>query len=180
MAKRGKRPAVKKSQRAAAKKVTRDKSSLTAAYLQILQSVRIRARQEAEKRELEGELKTESLIDPGTVVSVMEMIGQQFVEGRPTTLVRVCEKTQLPEQTVSRILTSLVHEHLLHRLDGSSNTVTLAKPPNQITGAELLEVAFRLVDSGQAGEGSRLLHRLRQAQRDMVATTSLAGLLEEA
>ena len=130
--------------------------------------------------EIERELKTESLIDPGTVVSVMEMIGQQFVEGRPTTLVRVCEKTQLPEQTVSRILTSLVHEHLLHRLDGSSNTVTLAKPPNQITGAELLEVAFRLVDSGQAGEGSRLLHRLRQAQRDMVATTSLAGLLEEA
>ncbi len=130
--------------------------------------------------EFERERKTQSLVDPGTVVSVMEVIGQQFVEGKPTTLVRVCEKTRLPEQTISRILSGLVHEHLLHRLDGSSDTVTLAKPPDQITGAELLEVAFRLVDSGQPGEGSGLLDRLRQAQRDMVATTSLAGLLEEA
>ena len=45
---------------------------------------------------------------------------------------------------------------------------------------ELLEVAFRLVDSGQSPDGSKLLDRLRQAQRDLVASTSLAGLLEEA
>ena len=78
------------------------------------------------------------------------------------------------------MFSGLVIENLLHRLDGPTDTVTLAKPPDQISGVELLEVAFRLVDSGQSPDGSKLLDRLRQAQRDLVASTSLAGLLEEA
>ena len=130
--------------------------------------------------ELERERKTESLVDPAAVVAVMEVIGQRFAEGQPTTLIKVCELTGLPEQTTSKMFSGLVLENLLHRLDGPTDTVTLAKPPDQISGVELLEVAFRLVDSGQPTDGSKLLGRLRQAQRDLVATTSLAGLLEEA
>jgi len=130
--------------------------------------------------ELERERKTESLVDPAAVVAVMEVIGRRFVEGQPTTLIKVCEMTGLPELTASKMFSGLVLENLLHRLDGPTDTVTLAKPPDLITGVELLEVAFRLVDSGQPSEGSNLLDRLRQAQRDLVKSKSLAGLLEEA
>ena len=129
--------------------------------------------------ELERERKSESMVDPAVVVAVMEVIGQRFTEGQPTTLLQVCEQTGLPEQAASRMFSGLVLENLLHRLDGPSDTVALSKPPEQITGVELLEVAFRLVDSGQPATGSRLLDRLRQAQRDLVATTTLAGLVRQ-
>ncbi len=129
--------------------------------------------------ELERERKTESLVDPAAVVAVMEVIGRRFVEGQPTTLIKVCEMTGLPELTTSKMFSGLVLENLLHRLDGPTDTVTLARPPDLITGVELLEVAFRLVDLRQPSEGSKLLDRLRQAQRDLVKTKSLAGLLEE-
>jgi len=129
--------------------------------------------------ELELERKSEFLVDPAVVVAVMEVIGKRFSEGQPTTLVQVCEQTGLPEQAASRMFSGLVLENLLHRLDGPSDTVALAKPPEQITGVELLEVAFRLVDSGQPVAGSRLLDRLRQAQRDLVATTTLATLVKQ-
>ena len=129
--------------------------------------------------ELERERKSESLVDPAVVVAVMEVIGKRFTDGQPTTLLQVCEATGLPEQAVSRMFSGLVLENLLHRLDGPSDTVALSKPPEQITGVELLEVAFRLVDSGQPAAGSRLLDRLRQAQRDLVATTTLATLVQQ-
>jgi membrane protein len=129
--------------------------------------------------ELERERKSESLVDPATVVAVMEVIGNRFADGQPTTLLQVCEQTGLPEHAASRMFSGLVLENLLHRLDGPSDTVALAKPPEQITGVELLEVAFRLVDSGQPAAGSRLLDRLRQAQRDLVATTTLATLVQQ-
>ena len=129
--------------------------------------------------ELERERKSESLVDPAVVVAVMEVIGKRFTDGQPTTLLQVCEATGLPEQAVSRMFSGLVLENLLHRLDGPSDTVALSKPPEQVTGVELLEVAFRLVDSGQPAAGSRLLDRLRQAQRDLVATTTLATLVQQ-
>ena len=129
--------------------------------------------------ELERERKSESMVDPVVVVAVMEVIGKRFTDGQPTTLLQVCEATGLPEQAVSRMFSGLVLENLLHRLDGPSDTVALSKPPEQITGVELLEVAFRLVDSGQPAAGSRLLDRLRQAQRDLVATTTLATLVQQ-
>ena len=131
------------------------------------------------QEELERERKSESLVDPAAVVAVMEVIGQRFAEGQPTTLVQVCEQPGLPEQAASRMFSGLVLENLLHRLDGPTDTVALSRPPESITGVELLEVAFRLVDSGQPATGSRLLDRLRQVQRDLVATTTLAGLVEQ-
>jgi len=129
--------------------------------------------------ELERERKSESLVDPAAVVAVMEVIGKRFTDGQPTTLLQVCQATGLPEQAASRMFSGLVLENFLHRLDGPSGTVALSKPPEQITGVELLEVAFRLVDSGQPTTGSRLLDRLRQAQRDLVETTTLAALVQQ-
>jgi len=127
--------------------------------------------------ELERERKQETLVDPAAVVAVMEVVGERFAGGEPTSLVQVCEKTGLPEQAVSRMFSGLVLENLLHRLDGPTDTVSLARPPEQIAGVDLLEVAFRLVDSGQPGGGSRMLDRLREAQREIVATTTLASLV---
>ena len=129
--------------------------------------------------ELERERSSESLVDPAAVVAVMEVIGQRFTKGQATTLVQVCEQTGLPEQAASRMFSGLILENLLHRLDGPIDTVALSRPPERITGVELLEVAFRLVDSGQPATGSRLLDRLREAQRELVATTTLAGLVEQ-
>ncbi len=129
--------------------------------------------------ELERDRKFESLVDPAAVVAVMEVIGARFSDGQPTTLVQVCDATGLPEQAVSKMFSGLLMENLLHRLDGPADTVALSKPPEQVTGVELLEVAFRLVDSGQPVAGSHLLDRLRQVQTDLVATTTLAGLVEQ-
>ena len=129
--------------------------------------------------ELERERKAEALVDPAAVMGVMEVIGERFMLGQSSSLVQLCERTGLPEVAVSKMLSGLAMENLVHRLEGPTDTVTLARSPDQISGVQLLEIAFRLVDYGDAGTGSALLARLRQAQRDLIDQTTLAGLVTE-
>ncbi|GIT28215.1 MAG: hypothetical protein Ct9H300mP1_02610 [Planctomycetaceae bacterium] len=85
-------------------------------------------------------------------------------QGQPTTLIKVCELTGLPEQTTSKMFSGPVPENLLHR-STDRPTRHSRQAPRPDPRVELLEVAFRLVDSGQPPDGSKLLGRLRQAQR---------------
>ncbi len=129
--------------------------------------------------ELERQRTAETLVDPAAVMGVMQVIGERFLAGQPSSLIQLCERTGLPEVAVSQMLSGLAMENLVHRLEGPADTVTLAQSPDQISGAQLLEIAFRLVDYKDAGTGSELLVRLRQAQRDLVGQTTLAGLVAD-
>jgi hypothetical protein len=55
--------------------------------------------------------------------------------------------------------------------------VTLARPPEQISGERLLEIGFSLVDEGGVGRQSPLLLRLREAQRHMASEMTLSSML---
>ena len=68
---------------------------------------------------------------------------------------------------------------LLHRLDGPNEMVSLAKPPDQIATADLLEVAYRLTDRGDASCQSPLLSGLRLVQQNCVAESTLTELITE-
>lgn len=129
--------------------------------------------------ELEQNRQAEGLVDPLSVLAVMEVIGERFGRAESTTLIQACELTGLPEPAVSRMFGGLVLESLLHRLEGPGETVTLAKPPDQIGATELLQVAYRLVDVGDVARPSSLLARLRNAQQDLVSGSTLAGLVAE-
>ena len=60
----------------------------------------------------------------------------------------------------------------LERNDGYS----MARPPEQVTASELMDVAFELVDDSSVRCANPLLERLREAQRALAAETTLAGL----
>jgi len=129
--------------------------------------------------ELEQKRQTEELVDPVSVLSVMAVIGERFERAQPTTLFRACELTGLPESAVSRMFDELVESRLLHRLDGPDETVSLAKSPDQIDAADLLEVAYQLIDRGDMSRQASLLPGLRQVQQKFVAGSTLAELIRQ-
>jgi len=129
--------------------------------------------------ELEQKRQTEELVDPVSVLSVMAVIGERFEQAQPTELFHACELTGLPESAVSRMFDGLVESGLLHRIDGSDETVSLAKPPGQIQAADLLDVAYQLIDRGELSRQSPLLSGLRQAQQSFVSGSTLAELVSQ-
>jgi membrane protein len=129
--------------------------------------------------ELEQKRQTGELVDPVSVLSLMAVIGERFTQAQPTTLFRACELTGLSESVVTRMFAGLVEGSLLHRLDGPNEMVSLAKPPDQIATADLLEVAYRLTDRGDSSCQSPLLSGLRLVQQNCVAESTLTELITE-
>ena len=65
---------------------------------------------------------------------------------------------------------------MLNRVDGDEERVCLARAPESISAAELIDVAFQLVDDDSRGRPSGLIDRLREAQRNLASQQTLAGL----
>ena len=137
-----------------------------------LQMLRGRKLEEVErKRELAG------LVEPASVVTVMEIIAERFASGRHATLERICEQTLLPRSTAQQILDRLIEAGLVHRVGESDQTVCLAKPPDRITVAELIDIGFHLADEGASGRQSRVLEELRETQKRFASEIALAALM---
>lgn len=120
------------------------------------------------------------LIEPTAVVTVMEVVGAEFSSGRGTTQRHIADTTGVPERVVAVIVEALCAAGMLHRLDHGEHTVCLARPADQITADSLMDVGFRLADSGGEASTSSLVQQLRDAQRQLASRTTLAGLVAAA
>lgn len=136
----------------------------------ILQTLRGRRLQEIQQERAET-----GLTEPATVISVMDVVSDRFSLGETTSVQQIAESLVLPTSVVRRICDNLVARGFLHQLDSATDELSLAKPADQITAAELLDVGFTMVDRPGV-ERLPLLTRLRDVQRDLALKQCLADL----
>ncbi len=129
-----------------------------------------------ELEELQGEPHHVGLVDPAAVLLVMQVVARNFQSARPTTSREIAEGTAVPEATLVRMVDELVIAGVLHRLDREDGAVTLARPPDQISADELIDIGYRMVDEGAAGRHSVIIQKLRDAQRKLAGQMTLARL----
>ena len=128
-----------------------------------------------ELEEIEPPPSTTGMFDPASVITVMEKVAERFATGQPIQAQQIAETTLLPETVVRVVLGRLIDAGILHRIDRESDAVTLALPPEKVTADELIEIGFQIVDEGGLHRQSPLVERLRDAQRELLAQTTLAG-----
>jgi membrane protein len=115
------------------------------------------------------------LVDPTSVLLVTQFIARQFEHSQPTTARDVADEVALPESTVVQMIEQLVAAGVLHRLDREDGAVALARPPDQVSADELIEIGYRLADEG-VERRSALIERLRDAQKSLAGQITLANL----
>src|SRR6185295_4040970 len=109
---------------------------------------------------------------------MMEIITERFGQALPTTPRHIADETLIQEAMVCRMIDRLVEAAILHRVEAKEgDAVTLARPPEQISGDALLEIGYSLVDEGGVGRQSPLIQRLRDAQRKLAGQATLATIL---
>jgi membrane protein len=143
-----------------------------AATIQYVQTHSLR-----ELEQMEDKRPQAGLVDPAAVLVVMELINERFAEGLPVTAREISDETRIPETVANQILTRLSQAAMVHFVDAEDRAVTLARPPEQICADRLIEIGYSMVDEGSRGRESSLVHRLREAQKRLAATTTLASLL---
>jgi membrane protein len=116
------------------------------------------------------------LVDPTSVLLVMQLIARRFEHSRPTTAREVADEVSLPEATVVKMIERLVAAGFLHRLDRDDAAVTLALPPDQVSADDLIEIGYRMADEGGMERRSALIERLREAQTRLAGQMTLAHL----
>ncbi|MHC4101681.1 MAG: YhjD/YihY/BrkB family envelope integrity protein [Planctomycetota bacterium] len=127
--------------------------------------------------EIEATERT-GLVDPTSVLLVMQFVARQFEESRPTTAREIADESALPESTVVQMIEYLISAGILHRLDREDGAVALARPPDQVSADELIEVGYRLADEG-VERRSALIERLREAQKALAGQVTLANLASD-
>ncbi|MHC4082334.1 MAG: YhjD/YihY/BrkB family envelope integrity protein [Planctomycetota bacterium] len=127
--------------------------------------------------EIEATERT-GLVDPTSVLLVMQFVARQFEESRPTTAREIADEIALPESTVVQMIEYLISAGILHRLDREDGAVALARPPDQVSADELIEVGYRLADEG-VERRSALIERLREAQKALAGQVTLANLASD-
>ncbi len=127
--------------------------------------------------EIDPPQKWTIVVDPTSVLTVMEIIAEQFVAGHPVASRKVAELSALPEPSVVRIVERLVDEGWLHRVELPETAVTLAKPLEQMNAKEFLEIGYRMADEGRQGRCSALVNQLRDAQQKVAEKVTLDTLV---
>jgi DNA-binding IscR family transcriptional regulator len=143
-----------------------------AATIQYVQTHSLR-----ELEQMDDKRPQAGLVDPAAVLVVMEVINERFVAGLPTTAREITDQTRIPEPIAHQILNRLAQAGMVHFLETEDRAVTLARPGEQICADRLIEIGYSMVDEGSRGRESRLVQRLREAQKRLAAQTTLASLL---
>lgn len=118
------------------------------------------------------------LVDPASILVVMEIVGERFQQARSTSVSDIAGRCGIPEATIQIMLDRLVEERVLHRLEEGDGAFGLARPPERIGARELIEVGFSLIDDGgQTADRPALVQKLREAQRALAAGAALTELL---
>ncbi|REJ93905.1 MAG: YihY/virulence factor BrkB family protein [Planctomycetota bacterium] len=127
--------------------------------------------------EMETRRMMSGLIEPATVVTVLQVVAEDFREGKGTQLRRIAERTGVPERTAATVVQELCSAGLLHRIDRDQNTVCLSQPPELITADRAMDVGFRLADAEGTRWVSDFAQRLRDEQRALAGKVTLASLV---
>jgi YihY family inner membrane protein len=130
-----------------------------------------------ELQELEAKRPQNGLVDPAAVLAVMEIVTERFLQSKSASTREIADETLIAESIVKQIIDRMHREGFLHRLDREDGAVSLARPPEQIPADRLIEIGYCLVDEGGVGRQSSLVIRLREAQKRLAQTTTLAGLI---
>ena len=123
--------------------------------------------------EIEASRST-GMLDPASVLLVMEVVARHFESSQPTTARQVADELYIAESTVLMMFEELVDAGILHRVDRDEGSVALARPPGQITADELIELGYRMCDESEAARNSVIIRRLREAQKSLASTVTLA------
>ena len=118
----------------------------------------------------------ENLIDPTSILTVMTLIASGFEHGTTFSSDDIARRSGLPGKFTTVMLERLEKRGFLHRID-QNEAFVLARPPEQISADQLMDVAYELTDDGSMHLQSSLVDRLRDAQRRQAEGTSLATLI---
>ena len=120
-----------------------------------------------------------TLVDPLTLVRVAVEVARKFAVGEQAAVADVARAVGLDEHTSLTMLERLSDAKVLNRVPiGQEREVfAMARPAEEVAATELLELAGRMAESGSVGGESERLGRLRRAQLDAAAGTSLADLM---
>ena len=127
--------------------------------------------------EIETRREFAGLVEPAAVITVMEVVAEDFHVGQSTTQRRISDRTGVPERIVQSIIQELTTVGLVHRLERDQSTVCLALPPEDITADRLIDIGFRLADHSGERAISHFAERLREQQRALAGAVTLASLL---
>lgn len=126
--------------------------------------------------EMERATESIGIADPAIVVTVMQLIADDFRAARPSATMDITRRTWLSERQIDFVLTRLIDAGMLHRVDGAEPRVCLATPPQKVSASRLLEIGFELTDAGRAEGPSVVVEKLRAAQRALAAEWTLDTL----
>ncbi|MCP4190869.1 MAG: YihY family inner membrane protein [Planctomycetaceae bacterium] len=116
------------------------------------------------------------VVEPTTVVLLTETVARNFEAGESSTVDDLVDATSLPKGLVEEMAEQLTKNRILHEVAGSKPAYTLARAPDQVSAAELIQVGYEMVDQ-QMVNRSALTDRLRLAQKQIVQKETLASLL---
>lgn len=124
-----------------------------------------------------GPLMTGAYVfEPTAVVQLMEVVARDFHTGQSTSIDELIEETALPEPLVEQITEQLMREKLIHEVAADKPAFVLARAPDQVAAADLIQVAFAMADRQQLRRYA-LTDRLRAAQCQSVSDETLASLV---
>ena len=126
--------------------------------------------------EVERQQAVKAMIEPASLITVMEIIADRFNQGLQTTTEELSAAMSISRTAAEEISQRLVQAGLLHRLDHDEDAVCLARSPEQITAADLIEIGFQIVDDSGTRRSAFFDH-LRKVQRDLAERKTLAALL---
>ncbi len=117
------------------------------------------------------------LVDPTSVLLVMQVVARHFEASHATNAGEISDEVSIAEQTVMLMLDHLTTAGIVHRLD-QDGSIAMARPPDQISAEELLEIGYRMCDESEAARSSTIIRRLRDAQKSLAGQITLAKLAE--
>jgi len=119
------------------------------------------------------------LVDPTSVLLVMQVVARYFEASQPTTAREIADEVSISEQTVILMLDDLITAGIVHRPD-QDGAIAMARPPDQISAEELLEIGYRMCDESEASRASSIIRRLRDAQKGLAGQITLDKMAEQA
>lgn len=117
------------------------------------------------------------LTDPTGVLTMIEVISEQFVRGKVITPEQLAETTAIPLRTVNQVIDRLVQEGWLHRVSPPEGAISLAQPLDQMEASVFLQLGHEMACPGDRVRTSALTQQLRDAQQRVTDGITLSMLI---
>lgn len=117
------------------------------------------------------------LADPTGVLTVMEVISEQFVAGKAMTAEKLADRTAIPIKTVNQVLERLVQDGWLHRVSPPDGAVSPAQPLDQMAASVFLQIGHEMTERDDRVRISALTRQLYDAQQRVADGITLSMLI---